>query len=123
MKKGMKISWYSRVSNSMQICPTRNVIELTLKRYLLPDIRKLQQEITPSSTSEGDLLSALVVAIQQISTATVGKSGNPLKYDRRIIIVTDGRGAMDTSDLDSIKPKIKDAAAPIELVLLSVTLR
>lgn len=92
--------------------------ELTLYRYLIPDIRKLQSRVKPSSTCEGDLMSALVVAIQQIDTATSGKNGNPLKFDRRIIVVTDGRGSMDTSDLGHIKQKIKDIAAPIELVLL-----
>ncbi|CAI6333823.1 unnamed protein product [Periconia digitata] len=91
-----------------------------LKQYLLPDVRRLQHDLTPSSTNEGDLMSAIVVSIQQIDTATSGKAGNPLKYDRRIIIVTDGRGAMDTSDLSHIKQKIKDDAAPIELVLLGV---
>lgn len=55
-----------------------------------------------------------------IDTATKGTKGNPLKYDRRIIIVTDGRGEMDTDDLEHIAAKIKDTAAPIEIVLLGV---
>lgn len=55
-----------------------------------------------------------------IDRATQGAKGNPLKYDRRIIIVTDGRGEMDTSDLEQIATKIKDLAAPIDLVLLGV---
>jgi ATP-dependent DNA helicase 2 subunit 2 len=55
-----------------------------------------------------------------ITTATQGKNGNPLKYERRIIIVTDGRGSLDTSDLGQIALKIKDNDAPIELVLLGV---
>jgi ATP-dependent DNA helicase 2 subunit 2 len=64
------------------------------------------------------VLSALAVAIQQVDVATSGKNGNPLKYDRRIIIVTDGRGHMDTSDLEAITGKIKSYDPPMEVVLL-----
>ena len=66
------------------------------------------------------VLSALALAVQMIVGATQGAKGNALKYDRRVIIVTDGRGEMDTNDLEDIASKIKDAAAPIELVLLGV---
>jgi ATP-dependent DNA helicase 2 subunit 2 len=66
------------------------------------------------------VLSALAVAVQMIDNATKGKNGNPLKYDRRIIIVTDGRGSLDTEDLDQIATKIRQVDAPIELVLLGV---
>jgi ATP-dependent DNA helicase 2 subunit 2 len=55
-----------------------------------------------------------------IDTATQGAKGNPLKYDRRVIIVTDGRGQMDTGDLEMMTAKIKDPAAPFEIVLLGV---
>jgi ATP-dependent DNA helicase 2 subunit 2 len=55
-----------------------------------------------------------------IDTATQGKNGNPLKYDRRIIIVTDGRGSLDAADLQQIAQKIKQPNAEIELVLLGV---
>lgn len=66
------------------------------------------------------VLSALALAVQMIDSATKGKNGNPLKYDRRIIIVTDGRGALDTEDLDQFAMKIKNPEAPIDLVLLGV---
>ncbi|KAJ4304499.1 ATP-dependent DNA helicase yku80 [Kalmusia sp. IMI 367209] len=91
-----------------------------LKQWLLPDIRSLQKKLKPSSTSDGDLISALAVAVQQIDGATTGKNGNPLKFDRRIIIVTDGRGYMDTSDLDAITNKLKSYEPPVEVVLLGV---
>lgn len=55
-----------------------------------------------------------------MDSATQNKAGKPLKYDRRIIIVTDGRGEMDDGDLDDIAMKIKDIEAPIEVVLLGV---
>ncbi|KAJ4993687.1 Ku70/Ku80 N-terminal alpha/beta domain-containing protein [Stagonosporopsis vannaccii] len=91
-----------------------------LKQYLLSDIRRLQDKLKPSKTNEGDLISALAVAVQLMDTATQNKAGKPLKYDRRIIIVTDGRGEMDDGDLDDIAMKIQDVEAPIEVVLLGV---
>ncbi|KAJ4362044.1 ATP-dependent DNA helicase yku80 [Neocucurbitaria cava] len=91
-----------------------------VKQYLLGDIRNLQEHLKPSKTNDGDLVSALAVAVQMIDGATQGAKGNPLKYDRRVIIVTDGRGNMDTDDLEMIASKIKDPSAPIEVVLLGV---
>ncbi|KAI4617679.1 ATP-dependent DNA helicase II subunit 2 [Alternaria ethzedia] len=91
-----------------------------LKQYLLGDIRMLQDQLKPSKTDSGDLLSALAVAVYMIGNATQGAKGNPLKYDRRVIIVTDGRGQMDTSDLEEMAAKIKDPAAPFEIVLLGL---
>jgi ATP-dependent DNA helicase 2 subunit 2 len=83
--------------------------------------------VTVSSSSVSALsilmiavLSALAVAVHMIDTATKGAKGNPLKYDRRVIIVTDGRGQMDTGDLEMMVPKIKDTDAPFEIVLLGV---
>jgi ATP-dependent DNA helicase 2 subunit 2 len=63
------------------------------------------------------VLSALVVAIQMISKATTGKLG-PLKYTRRIVVVTHGYGSIDEEDLDHITSKIKEDG--IELTLLGV---
>ncbi|KAF2125847.1 SPOC domain-like protein [Dothidotthia symphoricarpi CBS 119687] len=90
-----------------------------LKQYLLDDIRNLQQQLSPSSTNDGDLFSALVVALQMMESATQGKTG-PLKYDRRVIIITDGRGGIDTDDLDQIASKINDERAKVEIVLLGI---
>lgn len=55
-----------------------------------------------------------------MDSATSNKAGKPLKYDRRIVIVTDGRGDMDTDDLEAIALKIKDEEAPVEITLLGV---
>jgi ATP-dependent DNA helicase 2 subunit 2 len=55
-----------------------------------------------------------------IDNATKGAKGNPLKYDRRVVIVTDGRGQMDTEDLEQMALKIKDSDAPFEIVLLGL---
>ncbi|KAH6633693.1 ATP-dependent DNA helicase-like protein II [Boeremia exigua] len=91
-----------------------------LKQYLLGDIRRLQEKLKPSKTNDGDLVSALAVAVHLMDSATQNKAGKPLKYDRRIIIVTDGNGEMDGDDLADIAAKIKDVEAPIEIVLLGV---
>ncbi|KAH8708513.1 SPOC like C-terminal domain-containing protein [Phaeosphaeriaceae sp. PMI808] len=91
-----------------------------LKQYLLSDIRQLQEQLKPSNTDEGDILSALAVAVQMVDVATQGRNGKPLKYDRRIIIVTNGRGDLDTSGLKEFPKKIRDPDAPIEIVLLGV---
>ncbi|KAL1600570.1 ATP-dependent DNA helicase yku80 [Paraconiothyrium brasiliense] len=91
-----------------------------LKQWLLPDIRGLQGKVKPSSTDRGDVMSAVAVAVQQIDAATTGTTGKPLKFDRRIIIVTDGTGSLDTSDLAQIASKLKDYDPPVEVVLLGV---
>ena len=62
----------------------------------------------------------MAVAVQLMDSATSNKAGKPLKYDRRIIIITDGRGDMDTDDLEAIALKIKDEEAPVEITLLGV---
>jgi ATP-dependent DNA helicase 2 subunit 2 len=64
------------------------------------------------------VLSALAVGVEMISKATSGKTGNKLKFTRRIIIVTDGQGYMDTADLDAIAGKIQEEE--IEITLLGV---
>ncbi|KAB2109067.1 ATP-dependent DNA helicase II subunit 2 [Alternaria gaisen] len=91
-----------------------------LKSFLLGDVRMLQEQLKPSKTDNGDLLSALAVAVHMIDNATKGTKGNPLKYDRRVIIVTDGRGQMDTEDLEQMASKIKDPDAPFEIILLGL---
>ena len=47
-------------------------------------------------------MSALVVAIDMINTYT-----KKLKYKRKIVLVTNGRGWMDFDDIDKIAAKIK----------------
>jgi ATP-dependent DNA helicase 2 subunit 2 len=65
-------------------------------------------------------LAAIVTAIHMIVTATSGKNGNLLKFDRRIVVITDGAGYLDTADLDGIISKITDEDAKIEVTLLHV---
>ncbi|KAI5304600.1 ATP-dependent DNA helicase II subunit 2 [Ascosphaera pollenicola] len=82
-----------------------------LKQTLLPDIRALKSKFKTSNTYDGDTISAIILAI-----AMIEQKCKRLKYIRRIVLVTDGRSPMDTSDLDSIADKIRSEG--IELVML-----
>ncbi|KAI9816454.1 MAG: ATP-dependent DNA helicase II subunit 2 [Pycnora praestabilis] len=84
-----------------------------ISQILMPELRHLGHAITPSSTEAGDAISALVVAIQTISTYC-----KKLKYRRQIVLVTNGRGPMDDSDVDEITKKIRQDN--MELVILGV---
>jgi len=56
-------------------------------------------------------ISALVIAIQMIA-----KHCKKLKYRRKIVLVTNGRGALDANDVSEITKKIKEDN--MELVIL-----
>ena len=56
-------------------------------------------------------ISAIVIAIQMIT-----KHCKKLKYKRKIVLVTDGRGPMDADDVSQITEKIK--SDEIELVVM-----
>ena len=58
-------------------------------------------------------ISAIVIAIQMIT-----KHCKKLKYKRKIVLVTDGRGSMDADDISQITEKIKSDEA--ELVVMYV---
>ena len=58
-------------------------------------------------------ISAIVIAIQMIT-----KHCKKLKYKRKIVLVTDGRGSMDAEDIDHITEKIK--SDEVELVVMYV---
>ncbi|KAL8946228.1 MAG: hypothetical protein Q9222_007348 [Ikaeria aurantiellina] len=61
-----------------------------ISNILLPDLKQLRRNITVSSTSSGDAISAIVIAIQMIT-----KYCKKLKYKRKIVLVTDARGTLD----------------------------
>ena len=99
-------------------------------RILMPDLRRLREVIKPSKTDQGDGLtprlsgtklmldtavSALVLAISMIN-----KQCKQLKYRRRIVLVTDGKGYID-SDPDSLNDIVKKINGDnMELVVLGV---
>jgi len=82
-------------------------------QLLLPGLKELRSQIKPSNTENGDAISAIVIAIQMIA-----KYCKKLKYTRRIVLVTNGRGSLDTEDLSQITDKIKEDG--MELVIVGV---
>ncbi|KAL9121537.1 MAG: hypothetical protein Q9187_001908 [Circinaria calcarea] len=88
-------------------------VKQEIAQILLPDLQRLRQVIQLSNTDEGDAISAIVVAIQMIE-----RYCKKLKYRRRIVLVTNGSGAIDGDDNSEITKKIMEDA--IELVVIGV---
>ncbi|KAE8375654.1 SPOC like C-terminal domain-containing protein [Aspergillus bertholletiae] len=84
-----------------------------IKQFLMPDIRKLEDELKPSKTDKGDAISAIILAIQMIITHC-----KKLKYRRKIVLVTNGQGRMSDENLDEIVKKVK--GDNIELVIMGI---
>jgi ATP-dependent DNA helicase 2 subunit 2 len=51
-----------------------------------------------------------------IDATTTGKTGNKLKFDRKINIISDGYGFLDTSDVDAIAEKLKEDAVEVNIL-------
>ncbi|KAJ9154876.1 ATP-dependent DNA helicase II subunit 2 [Pleurostoma richardsiae] len=79
----------------------------------MSSLRNLQTVIKPSETDNGDAVSAIVIALEMIEGYT-----KKLKYKRRIILVTDGRGPIDSDDLEDISGRINELG--IELIVIGV---
>lgn len=77
----------------------------------VPDLKRLQKMIKPSKTDVGDAISAIIIAIDMIEKFT-----KKLKYARKIVLVTNGTGLMDSDDLDETSAKLNEDG--IELVVL-----
>ena len=84
-----------------------------ISQILLPDLKRLQRAIKLSGTDQGDAISAIVIAIQMIA-----KHCKKLKWRRKIVLVTDGRGSLDADGILDISKKIKED--DIEIVILGV---
>jgi ATP-dependent DNA helicase 2 subunit 2 len=77
----------------------------------MAELRTLQSVVKPSGTLSGDAISAIVVAVDMMDTFT-----KKLKWTRKIVLVTDGRGAVDGDDLGDIAKKMNDSN--IQLTIL-----
>ncbi|KOS48871.1 hypothetical protein ACN38_g83 [Penicillium nordicum] len=82
-----------------------------LGQVLMPDIRKLRETIKPSKTNRGDAISSIVIAMQMIIEYTKKN-----KYKRKIVLVTNGTGAMSDDNIEGIIEKMKEVN--IELVII-----
>lgn len=70
----------------------------------MTSLRELQAKIKPSSTEFGDAISAIVLAVDMIDTFT-----KKLKWNRKIVLITDGRGPIDDDGISDISKKINDS--------------
>lgn len=94
----------------------------------MPDLQDLHQKIKLSDSINGDgdlyyftahnddtnhdiVISAIIIGIQMIT-----KHCKRLKYQRRIVLVTDGRGPADPDQIIEITKKIKEEG--IELIVM-----
>ncbi|KAH0556896.1 hypothetical protein GP486_005318, partial [Trichoglossum hirsutum] len=84
-----------------------------ISQILMPNLRDLQEKIQTSGTNSGDAISAIVVAIQMITVYC-----KKLKYKKKIVLVTNGRGTMYMDDAQEITVKVKEDE--MELVVLGV---
>ncbi|CAK7230227.1 ATP-dependent DNA helicase yku80 [Sporothrix curviconia] len=80
----------------------------------LTALRTLCPKIKPSKTINGDAVSAIIVAVEMISAAAPAR----LKFSRKIVLVTDGRGAIDGDDFDDLAQRINELG--INLVIIGV---
>lgn len=84
-----------------------------IAQILMPQVRKLREDLIVSKTNFGDATSAIIIAIQMIA-----EQCKKLQYIRRIVLVTDARAHMHTDDLAEIRKKIQQDH--IELTVLGV---
>lgn len=63
----------------------------------MPGVCQLKKDLKPSSTDQGDGVSALVIAISMITAFC-----RHLKYVKNIVMVTDGRGGFDMDGSEAI---------------------
>lgn len=71
----------------------------------------LKTSIKLSNTLDGDAISAIVVAVDMMDTFT-----KKLKWNRKIVMITDAQSGIDPDDIDDIANKINDSN--IQLTIL-----
>jgi ATP-dependent DNA helicase 2 subunit 2 len=91
---------YENISIMQPIC--------TMK---MPHLRELQEHIRVNETEAGDAISAIAIAIDMISKFT-----KKLKYIRKVVLMTNARGPMDTDDIEEVAKKLNEDN--IELVVV-----
>ncbi|RDW71223.1 ATP-dependent DNA helicase II subunit 2 [Coleophoma cylindrospora] len=86
-------------------------------------LRSLQRSLNNEEIDKnegGDATSAIALAVDMINKGTTNAKGVPLKFERRIILVTDGRGEIDGDEayLSGLSKQINEAN--ITLVVVGV---
>lgn len=77
----------------------------------MSSLRELRPAIQPSQSYEGDAVSAIVVAVSMIEEYT-----KKLKYNRRIILVTNGQAPIEDDASEDVANRLNDSN--IELVVM-----
>lgn len=86
-----------------------------ISQILMPDVRQLQAAIRPSNTDDRDAVSALILAINMVI-----KHCKQLKWKRKIVLVTNGSGPIDTDPDNAREISKKINSDGMELVVLGV---
>ncbi|KAI4189820.1 MAG: hypothetical protein L6R41_001186 [Letrouitia leprolyta] len=86
-----------------------------ISNTLLPDLKQLRRKVELSNTDSGDAISAIVIAIQMIT-----KYCKKLKYKRKIVLVTNGRGSLDDDPASVAEITKKITQDDMELVIVGV---
>ncbi|KAM0155016.1 hypothetical protein ACHAQE_006997 [Botrytis cinerea] len=89
-----------------------------LGQFQMQQLEEVKEAVKPSDTDDGDAISAIVVAMEMIRKHTTLKSGKPGKYARKIVLITDGNGFMNSDELDDIAKEINNN--DIRLVVIGV---
>ncbi|KXX73983.1 ATP-dependent DNA helicase II subunit 2 [Madurella mycetomatis] len=79
----------------------------------MSSLRELRSTIQPSHNYGGDAISAIVVALSMIEVFT-----KKLKYNRRIILVTNGESPIDDESSEDVANRLNDSN--IELVVIGI---
>ncbi|KAG9241901.1 ATP-dependent DNA helicase-like protein II subunit 2 [Calycina marina] len=87
-----------------------------LEQMTMSDLQPLQQKIQASNNSEGDAISAVVVAIPLMEKHTMLKSGKPGKYKRKIVLLTDGQGNISDDEVGPIAQKLNELEIEIAII-------
>ena len=80
------------------------------------NLQHLQKTLVPSNTEEGDALSAVALAAEQIEKFTTLKSGKPGIFVRTIILLTDGEGVMSDEDVGGIAERLNELKIALTVV-------
>ena len=99
-----------RTDNDLKDDEAYSHISITqpLSAMKMHDLKRLQEAIKVNKTEDGDAISAIIVAIEMIMKFTRNAKGEPLKYARKIVLMTNGRGAMDADDIDEVAKKLNE---------------
>ena len=84
-----------------------------LSQILMPQLRQLQDKLHTSKTDSRDAISGIVLAIMLIESFC-----KQLKYERRIVLVTNGTGQLDPDNTEEIATKLQKEG--IHLTILGV---